>query len=291
MMGKARTFGAITITNALPAGIGCAAGIALPVDAEVILDPNRSRDALELEVSPGTQSPVVSESVREGLSRYHTSTGGAVKVSVRSDIPPAKGLKSSSAVSTAVLLALARAAGHEPPPLEIGRCSAEIGRRVGVSVTGALDDALAGLEPGFIVTDNRRDEVLRRTEIDPDWGVVLYIPRQPHPRSPGLAPAFAPESAAGERAARAAMDGDWVKAMRINTELVERAMGYSYRSLRERLQEHGAIASGVSGFGPTLASIAPSQRLDGIARELPTDDAEKRVVRFARALPAGEMRT
>lgn len=281
MNGRARTFGAITITNALATGIGCAAGISLPVDAEVAVEPDESSAAPTLEVSPESQSPVVEESARVGLSHYRPAIGGRVRVSVHSAIPPSKGLKSSSAVSTAVVLALARAAGLEPSPLEVGRCSAEVGRRVGVSVTGALDDALAGLEPGFIVTDNRRDEVLRRTEIDPDWGVVLYIPRKPHPRSPTLAPAFAKERAFGERAARAAMDGDWVNAMRINTELVERAMGYSYRSLRDHLRDHGAIASGVSGFGPALAVIAPSDQLENLARELPKDDAEKRLVRFA----------
>jgi shikimate kinase len=288
MNGRARTTGAITITNALSAGIGCAAGITLPVEAEVAVESDGSNTPPTIEVSPESRSPVVEESVRVGLSIYHHGIGGRVKLSVRSAVPAAKGLKSSSAVSTAVVLALARAAGSEPSPLEVGRRSAEIGRRVGVSVTGALDDALAGLEPGFIVTDNRRDELLRRTEIDPDWGVVLYIPRDPHPRSPGLVPAFARERSSGERAARAALDGDWVNAMRVNTELVERAMGYSYRSLRERLRDHGAIASGVSGFGPTLAVIAPSGRLEVLARELPTGDAETRIVQFARASATGE---
>lgn len=285
MIGTARTFGAITITNALPAGIGCAAGIAVPVDAEVRLTSTGSSKTPTIEVPRGSRSPVVEEAVRVGLSCYHPAPGTVATVSLRSDIPVARGLKSSSAVSTAVLLALARAAGQRPSLLEVGRRSAEVGRRVGVSATGALDDALAGLEPGFVVTDNRRDEVLRRTEIDPDWGVVLYIPPHRHPRSAGLGPRFSQERASGELAARAALDGDWTKAMRINTELVERAMGYSYRELRDHLRERGAIASGVSGFGPTLATIAPTARLADLVHELPKDNAEKRVVPFVGTAP------
>lgn len=282
MKGRARTYGAITIANALAAGIGCAAGIELPVEAEVTLTLDGSNDPPKIDVPRECRSPVVEGSLRLGLSHYHPTPGTVARVSLRSEIPVARGLKSSSAVSTAVLLALARAAGGQPSPLEVGRCSAEVGRRVGISVTGALDDALAGLEPGFIVTDNRRDEVLRRTEIDPDWGVVLYIPAHRHPRSPGLAPAFSRESGPGERAARAAMDGDWAKAMRINTELVERAMGYTYRALRDRLRARGAIASGVSGLGPTLAAIAPTSRLPDLVEALPADDAERRLVPFSR---------
>jgi shikimate kinase len=283
MKGTARTFAAITITNALPTGIGCAAGIGIPVDAEVTLTVDGSGDPPKIEGPRRVRTPVVEESLRVGLASYHPTPGTVAHVVLGSEIPVARGLKSSSAVSTAVLLALARAAGERPNPLEIGRKSAEVGRRVGVSATGALDDALAGLEPGFIVTDNRRDEVLRRTEVDPDWGVVLYIPRHEHSPSPGLVRSFSQERAAGELAARAAMDGDWVKAMRLNTELVERAMGYSYRDLRDRLKDRGAIASGVSGVGPTLAAIAPTARLPVLIEALPEDNAERRSVAFSHA--------
>lgn len=282
MNGTARTFGAITITNALPAGVGCAAGIALAVEARVGLTKNGSKNSPTLEIPRDCRSPVVEESLRVGLSQYFPEPGIVARLSLRSEVPVARGLKSSSAISTAVLLAVARAAGRKPSPLEIGRCSADVGRRVRVSATGALDDALAGLEPGFIVTDNVRGEVLRRTDIDPGWGVVLYIPPQRHPPSPDLASAFSKERASGELAARAAMDGDWVKAMRINTELVERTMGYSYRELREHLRSRGAIASGVSGLGPTLATIAPIDRIPDLVREFPPDRAEKRPVPFVR---------
>ena len=283
MKGTARTFGAITITNALAAGVGCAVGIELPVDAEVTLTMDGSKDPPKVDGRRELFTPVVEEALRVALSSYHPTPGTVAHVSLHSEIPVARGLKSSSAVSTAVVLALARAAGERPSPLEIGRRSAEVGRRVGISATGALDDALAGLEPGFVVTDNRRDEVLRRTHVDPDWGVVLYIPPEPHPRSPSVVRRFAQERESGELAARAAMDGDWAKAMRINTELVERAMGYSYREIRDRLRERGALASGVSGLGPTLAAIAPTTRLPALVESLPDDEAEKRLVPFCRA--------
>ncbi len=99
--------------------------------------------------------------------------------------------------------------------------------------------------------------------------------------------AFSNERASGELAARAALDGNWTKAMQLNTELVERTMGYVYRDLRDHLRGHGAIASGVSGLGPTLAAIAPVARLADLVRELPADQARKLVVPFTRPSLAG----
>ena len=287
MRGSARTFGAITITNALAAGIGCAAGVELPVDAEVAIESDGSSDPPKLRGSPMSRGPLVDATVRAALARYYPGAGIVATVSLQSSVPVARGLKSSSAVSTAFILATARAAGKEPSPLEVGRLAAEVGRRVGVSATGALDDALAGLEPGFVVTDNRQDSVLRRGEIDPAWAVLLYIPPDPHPPSPGAVSAFAREREAGERSGRAALDGDWASAMRINTELVERIMRYPYRALRERFEELGAIASGVSGLGPTLAVIAAATRLPELGELLPRDRAERRVLPFCRTFSNG----
>lgn len=280
MIGSAKAFGAITITNALPTGIGCAAGIELPVEARVVLRDGDLRDAFGLEVDPGSRTPIVEESVRTGLAHYSTGQSVAVRLTLRSEIPSARGLKSSSAVSCAVLRAVAFAAGHRPSALELARLSAEVSRRVGISATGAFDDALAGLEPGFLVTDNARGELLRHDAIDPDWGVALYVPARPHPPSPTVHVAFGSERASGERSASAALEGDWARAMELNTELVERTMGYAYRELRARLTSRGAVASGVSGLGPALAAIAPVDRLTAVLREFPEDDAQRFVVRF-----------
>jgi len=287
MRGTARTFGAITVTNALSTGIGCAAGIALSVDAEVTLSSTGSPDAPTFEIPPKCRSAVVEESLRAGLARFFPAPGTTVRLALTSEIPVARGLKSSSAVSTAAVLALARAANQEPSALEVGRVSAEVGRRVGVSATGALDDALAGLEPGFVVTDNLRNELLRRTDVDPDWGVVLYVPSRTHPPAPDLMPLFSKERRFGERSARAAMDGDWARAMEINTALVERAMGYSYQDLRDRLRSLGAIASGVCGLGPALAAIGPTERLPTLLDALPADGSQRLLTRFSRPDSSG----
>jgi shikimate kinase len=286
--GEARTTAAITFVNAMPTGRGCAAGVELGVEARVSLTSEGSDRNPTFEIPQEHHTPLVEETLRLGVKQYYPNEGAVVRLSLRSEIPVARGLKSSSAVSTAILLAVARAAHRRPTALEIGRGSAEVGRRVGVSATGALDDALAGLGPGFVITDNERGEVLMRGDLDPSLGAALYIPVQSHPPSPNLVGAFSAEREAGARAVRAALDGDWATAMRINTEVVERVMGYSYGGIRERLRAHGAVASGVSGLGPALAAVAPRDRLPDLLGALPTDSARRIVVPFARASASGE---
>jgi shikimate kinase len=282
MIGSARTRAAITITNALSTGVGCAVGIELHTEARVVLEVDSGRSSTTLEIPPEGRTRLVEESLRSALRDYFPRPGVTARLTLSTEIPVARGLKSSSAVSTAILLAVARAARASPSPLEIGRRSAEVAHRVGVSATGALDDALAGLEPGFVVTDNSRGEVLHRAEVDLGWAVALYIPAESHPRSPNVLAQFSGERAAGEKAVGAALGEDWPTAMRINTEIVERAMGYSYGGIRDRLRAFGAVASGVSGLGPTLAAIAPTERIREVAQGFPSDDAAKLIVPFAR---------
>ena len=69
--------------------------------------------------------------------------------------------------------------------------------------------------------------------------------------------------------------------MELNTELVERVMGYRYRRLRDRMHERGAVASGVSGVGPTLAAIAPRSKLSKVMSALPADGGRRLLVPFA----------
>ncbi|HXY12277.1 MAG TPA: shikimate kinase [Thermoplasmata archaeon] len=280
MIGRARSHGAITIANALPTGVGCAAGVNLPVEAGVTITSNRKGTRATHQIPADARSRLVRQALRTGLDTYLPRSNVEVTLELHSDVPVARGLKSSSAVSSAILLALAVASGQRPSSLEIGRLSAEVAQRAGVSATGALDDALAGLGPGFVVTDNTRGELLRRADVNPSWKVVLYIPPGRHPPSPRVRLAFARERRLGEQVARAAMDGDWARAMQLNTELVERTMGYSYENLRHRLRDHGAIASGVSGLGPTLATIAPGGSVSELLAELPSDPAQTRVVSF-----------
>ncbi len=275
MRGVGRASAAITIVNALSTGLGCALGIGLYARAEVTVRLARKLHRPTLEIPPEVRTPLVEEALRSGLNRFFPSVPCDASLALTSEIPVAKGLKSSSAVACAVLSAVGQAARADVPPIEIARISADVSRQTGVSATGALDDALAGLTSGFVVTDNERGTLLRESPADHAWEVALFVPPTPHRPSPEWTSAFRARSGEGSRAADEAREGRWWPAMDRNTELVESVMGYDYADLRERLRQAGALASGVSGLGPALACVAPRERVAELLELLPADGGER----------------
>jgi len=278
MRGVGRASAAITIVNALPTGVGCALGIGLYLTAEVTLGPGTPGAPNQLRIPDASRTPLVELALRTALDHIGRPEGTEAALYLRSEIPPARGLKSSSAVASAVTSAVARAAGRSPEPLETALLSADISRAAGVSATGALDDALAGLMSGFVVTDNRRGTVLRTSAADPDWEVALLVPGGTHRPSPQWKRAFEAHAEEGQRAVDAALSSDWWGAMTQNTELVERTMHYEYAAVREDLRRRGALGSGVSGLGPALAAVAARNHVHDLLEGLPKALGEAQTV-------------
>ena len=280
MKGTGEATAAITIVNALSAGVGSAVGIDLAVRADIELHPAGSNGKWDVSVPEAARTPLVIGSLTQALQRCAPGSSGTGALTIVSEIPAARGLKSSSAVSVAIVLAVARATDASVDLLEVARLSASISRTAGVSATGALDDAMASLTPEIVVTDNHEETVLARHPVPADLGVALYVPPGTHRPSPELLPAFRAESANGRAAAEKAARGDWAGAMGENTELVERVIGYDYGALRAQLRDRGAIASGVSGLGPAFAAIGPRSRISELVDALPSLNGTRRAVEF-----------
>ncbi len=291
MRGVGTARGAITVVNALPTGIGSAIGIELPVRAEVELE-TVARNSTRPEIEPrSSATPLVEESVRRAEAEFADPGLAVTKLTVRSEIPPARGLKSSSAVASAIVLAVARAAGRQPLPVEVAAISAGASRSAGASATGAFDDALAGLTAGLVITDNVHDRPIRVATIDSDLEVGLWIPTGTHPASPQTLGAFRAEAGAAHRAVEAVLAEDWPRAMDLNSELVERVMGYrEYGRLRAGARRLGALAAGASGLGPSFALVAPPSAFPEVLSVLPRGDGEVRRVSLHNGSSGSEVR-
>ncbi|MGI0067992.1 MAG: hypothetical protein ACREB9_06210, partial [Thermoplasmata archaeon] len=128
--------------------------------------------------------------------------------------------------------------------------------------------------------DNTVRKVLRRLELPEGLAVVLWNPGGTHAPSPSARERFRARAQEGQGVVDVILSGDPFEAMRRNTVLVERAMGYHYHKLREKLEGAGAIASGVSGLGPTLAIVAPKDSAERVRSALPTAGSFLRTVSF-----------
>lgn len=285
MRGVGTARGAVTIVNALPLGVGAALGIGLEVSAEVAVEPS-VRGSEEITVSPrGSATPVVLAAARAAVAKYLPERPVSVDLRVSSAIPPSQGLKSSSAVASAVAGAVARAAGAPAPALEVARLSAEVGRRSGVSATGAFDDALAGLERGVVVTDNHDDRLLARFEVADDLLAVVWVPKGRHPPAPSLREAFSGRTVEAQAVVDLALSGAWPEAMERNSALVEQVLGYPYAGLRSACRQAGALAAGVSGLGPAFAVLTAPAAAPAIVDRLGGRDGRILQVPVGRPTP------
>jgi shikimate kinase len=264
---------AITIVNALPAGIGCAVGITLPVIAEVRMEPSPTA---QWTVDGELDNRLIRESLASAVDRLGGGRQYAVELRLRSEIPPSKGLKSSSAVPVAIARAIADALGESISPMTVAQLAADVGWAAGLSATGAFDDALAGAAGGFVVTDNTR-RIVRRHERPPgSWGAVLWIPPGSHRPSPEWQDAFARDVADVEAAVNDSLSGAYLRAMGRNTRRVERVMGYEYAAIHASLRTAGALASGVTGMGPAVAAVVERDEHQRVLDALPPSSGERR---------------
>ncbi len=279
MRGVATTRAAISIVNALPLGIGAAVAIDWPVRSTARLRPRPGRRPSVRVLPRSSSTPIARAAGLLALRRY-CPAASELLLEVRSTIPAARGLKSSSAVGGGIVRATARAAGESPRAEVLARLTAQAEADSGGSATGAFDDALASVGGGAVVTDNRTRRPLRRLEIDRSLRVALWVPDRPHPPSASVRARFRRQPALAQRAVDAALDGDWVGAMTANSALVECAMSYRYASLHVAVRRAGAVAAGVSGMGPTFAALAPASRLLRVARALPLSGGRRRTARL-----------
>jgi len=180
-----------------------------------------------------------------------------VRVTIHSSIPPASGLKSSSAVVNAVVSGILDALGADRDPLKVARLGVEVARRAGLTVTGAFDDSLATVDEGVFITDNRSLEVLRRVIIREELYAVIAV------RGRRSIESVNPEefrrlSREYMVAVDLALSGNWAAAMTLNGVLTIAATGWDPVSLKlvaSALSLPGVLAAGVSGKGPAVFAV------------------------------------
>src|SRR2546427_8441707 len=156
MKAQATCFGAGTIVNAIATGQGAAFGLALRANATVESRPEEF--GVNVHVPPGVDPALAMAASRRVLGRRGTKAG--LEVSIDSEIPISRGLKSSSAVANAVILAGATALGLKIDPMDVVKMSVDAAFDAGVTITGAFDDACASHLGGICVTDNRDRRLL-----------------------------------------------------------------------------------------------------------------------------------
>jgi shikimate kinase len=288
MKGLGRGTAAITVVNALLCGKGCAAAITLGCEVSIELRRVGPGELARSRIPEESATPLVRGSLAAALRAFAPGEFMEATLSIASAIPIAKGLKSSSAVGVAIFDAVARAVGRREEPEDIALRAANVAQQIGLSATGAYDDALAASLGGVVVTENSDRQSLATGDAPSELPVLLWVPTLRHPPSANLVSRFAGLGAEGEAAIANALEGRYFEAMTRNTAAVERVMAYPYGPLRQKLVRMGVEAAGVSGMGPALALVTPAESLTAVEGLLRPSGGELIVTRFREPGEVGE---
>ncbi len=285
MKARATMHGAITVVNAIAAGKGAALGVDLNAEAEVELLSSSEIGVVVEGVDEPVDTSLVQHVILEVLRRYSLANRGA-RVAIRSEIPVARGLKSSSAISSAVALAACSAAEvpfDDQAVLDIG---VQASLDAGVSITGALDDAAACYLGGLVFTDNLARKIISRAENEV-FEVAIYVPEHKLFTKDFNREAVKPYRNLVEKIFDLAQSGAYLEALTMNGLVYSTALGYSVEPVLLALS-NGALASGISGTGPAISALCESAsitkvveawgRLDGTVLRTNVNNSKATVV-------------
>ncbi|BBG24252.1 shikimate kinase [Sulfuracidifex tepidarius] len=229
-------YAGISIVNAIPSWYGSSGAVGLKVKAEIEETKEREKEK-------------ESSLIREILDFFESKWDiPHLRVNVESEVPQGSGLKSSSAVSVAIIEEIYRRYNIEyldPPKL-----SAILSIKAGVSFTGALDDASSSYYGGISFTNNKRFEIIEMRE--PPDGVSIVILRKGNRTNVNLKllTKFSLTFSEIFKIARSCP----LKAMSLNGFLVAEVLGYPKEPI-EMAMKKGALAAGISGNGPSYFAV------------------------------------
>ncbi|HVC27146.1 MAG TPA: shikimate kinase [Nitrososphaerales archaeon] len=271
---KAATFGAISLVNAIASGKGATASVRLTTEAEVEIEAS-SGDWEVFVNGKKSGSGLALETVRHAVRAAGKDPDAfSGRVQTTSSVPIGVGLKTSSASSTAIAIAVYAALGQKAfDPKKVLDCSVEASLASGASVTGALDDAAGCLLGGVNMTDNLARKVISSKLFEKKLKVVIKVPKTLSRRE-AVDPQFVRRfGGLTNLFFEMTLKGDYWRAMVLN--------GMAYSSILKydpfpalRAVELGALGAGLSGTGPAVAAVFdPSKQaeVDALTKDWEAD--------------------
>ena len=275
MTGKATAVahGAATIVNAIALGKGAAFGVDLWTKAEVKLTNKIGIVEAEITSDPKENTLLIEKTVQRVLRRFNLQMCFGAKVKTNSNIPIARGLKSSSVAANATALATVSALGKSLVDLEIVKIGVEAAFDAKVTVTGAFDDACASYFGGAVLTDNLNQEILNKTSLPKDLTILFHVPPKKAYTIDCDVTRLQTVKPLVEIAFQQATDGKLWEALTLNGLIYSSASNLNTSIAIDALAA-GAVAAGLCGKGPAVTTVVPNDKIDKVKAALQAYEGE-----------------
>ena len=244
--------GAVSIVNAIANQKGATLGIELKVEATIETTPGKG---ISIQSENKSLSSRLINSTVEKIVPKKDLEKNKISITLNSEIPLGYGLKSSSAISSAVALACAKIFNPKATDQQILLAGVDASIESKVSITGAYDDACSCYYGGFNVTDNEKKKRIHYEKIPSNLIAVIFLPKN---RKRGNLKNLKTLSTVFENAWDLAKNSKYWDAMIING-LATATLLNSDSKIITSLLEKGAIGASISGNGPSIAAITKKE--------------------------------
>jgi shikimate kinase len=265
--------GAATIVNAIAFGKGAAFGVDLWTRAEIKLTDEPGVIRAEIVSDPKESTFLIEKTAARVLQRFGLEKTFGVKVKTLSNIPIAKGLKSSSVAANATALATTAALGKTLDDLEIVKLGVEAAFDAKVTVTGAFDDACASYFGGIVITDNLKREIFKQSSLPTNLTVLFHVPPQKAYTADSNVNRLKTIKPLVEIAFEKALEGKVWEALTLNGLIYSSASSFNTAIAIDALAA-GAVAAGLCGKGPAVSAVVPNDKVDSVKAALEKYEGE-----------------
>ena len=265
--------GAATIVNAIALGKGAAFGVDLWTKAEVQLTDEQNVITGEITSDPAESTLLIEKTVARVFKHFSVEKSFGAKVKTWSNIPAARGLKSSSAAANAVALAAVAALGKTLDDVEVVKLGVDAAFDAKVTVTGAFDDACASYFGGAVVTDNMKMKLLKRVALPDDLAVLFHVPSKKAYTANSDVNRLRTVKPLVKIAYNEALKGNFWAALSLNGVIYSSALGFDAAVALDALAA-GALAAGLCGKGPAVTAVVSSDKIDSVKTALQRHEGE-----------------
>ena len=257
---ESKVHGAVSIVNAIATGNGATLGIDTFVKTRL---ETKKGSGIYISSDNKTISSRLINKVIENTVTKKQLEQTRFELDFQSNIPTGYGLKSSSAISTAVSMACSKAFDKKLTDKEILNIGVKSSIQTKVSITGAYDDACACYYGGFNVTNNHKKNLVFRRQAPNNLQAIIFLPKI---RKRGNIKKLKNFKFAFEKAWELAKNGDYWNAAILNG-LATSSILNSNPELIFRLIQKGAIGATISGNGPSIVAITKKDYNSDIKEE------------------------
>ncbi len=276
---EAVAHGAATIINAIATGEGAAFGVDLWTKAQVELTAEVGLIRGEIPFDPSESTLLIKKAVSRVFEKFKVQRQFGAKVKTSSNIPIARGLKSSSAAANAVVLATAVALGMELEDMEAVNLGVDAAFDSKVTVTGAFDDACASYFGGIVVTDNKKRKLLKQAPLPDGLSVLFHVPPKKAYTADSDVAKIKKVAPLAKVAFKEAKEGNFWTALSLNGIVYSTALGYDTSAALDALAA-GAVAAGLCGKGPAVTAVVSNDKIDEVKTALQKYEGEILPARF-----------